>query len=76
MKRFWHAAGIKRRAFLILGTSFAFGLVRAQEKKIMTRKIPSTGEDLPAIGLGTWQVFDAGSDAAARAPLSEVIANY
>ena len=42
----------------------------------MTRKIPSTGEDLPAIGLGTWQVFDAGSDTAARAPLREVIAQF
>jgi len=42
----------------------------------MTRRIPSTGEEIPAIGLGTWQVFDAGSDAAARAPLREVIAAF
>jgi len=42
----------------------------------MTRKIPSTGEELPAVGLGTWQVFDAGNDAAARAPLREVIAGF
>jgi len=42
----------------------------------MTRKIPSTGEDLPAVGLGTWQVFDAGNDAAARAPLRKVISEF
>jgi diketogulonate reductase-like aldo/keto reductase len=42
----------------------------------MTRKIPSTGEELPAIGLGTWQVFDVGAGAAERAPLREVIANF
>ena len=42
----------------------------------MTRKISSTGEEIPAIGLGTWQVFDAGSDAAARAPLREVLAAF
>ena len=42
----------------------------------MTRKIPSTGEDLPAVGLGTWQVFDAGSDATARKPLREVFAGF
>jgi len=46
----------------------------------MTRKIPSTGEELPAIGLGTWQVFDAdrrgNADAAARAPLRGVIAAF
>jgi diketogulonate reductase-like aldo/keto reductase len=42
----------------------------------MSRKIPLSGEELPAIGLGTWQVFDAGSDAAARAPLREVLAAF
>ncbi|RYZ45757.1 MAG: aldo/keto reductase, partial [Chitinophagaceae bacterium] len=25
---------------------------------MLTRTIPSTGETLPAIGLGTWQTFD------------------
>lgn len=39
----------------------------------MSRKIPSTGESLPAIGLGTWQVFDVGNDAPSRAPLKEVL---
>src|SRR3970040_370794 len=48
----------------------------SQDQKIMTRKIPSTGEEIPAIGLGTWQVFDAGNDAKARAPLREVIAAF
>lgn len=42
----------------------------------MTHKIPSTGEELPAIGLGTWQVFDVGTGAVERAPLREVIANF
>ncbi len=42
----------------------------------MSRKIPATGEDIPAIGLGTWQVFDAGDNAIARAPLREVLAEF
>lgn len=42
----------------------------------MTRKIPSTGEEMPAIGLGTWQVFDVGGSPAARAPLREVLAAF
>jgi diketogulonate reductase-like aldo/keto reductase len=42
----------------------------------MTRRIPSTGEELPAVGLGTWQVFDAGSDMAARAPLRDTLAAF
>jgi diketogulonate reductase-like aldo/keto reductase len=58
------------------GAVFALGSATAQAPKIMTRKIPSTGEEIPAIGLGTWQVFDAGSDAAARAPLREVLAAF
>jgi diketogulonate reductase-like aldo/keto reductase len=56
-----------------LGAAFTFGSVSGQAPNIMTRKIPSSGEDLPAIGLGTWQVFDAGNDTAARAPLRQVI---
>ncbi|WP_334163983.1 aldo/keto reductase [Phenylobacterium sp.] len=27
---------------------------------LLTRKIPATGEALPAVGLGTWQAFDIG----------------
>jgi diketogulonate reductase-like aldo/keto reductase len=67
---------MRRRGFLLLGTAFALGLANAQERKIMSRKIPSTGEELPAIGLGTWQVFNVGTGAAERAPLREVIANF
>ena len=64
------------RLFGGIGTLFAFGSASGQTPKIMARKIPSTGEDLPAVGLGTWQVFDAGNDAAARAPLRQVIAEF
>lgn len=62
------------------GAGFALGSVSGQTPKIMTRRIPSTGEEIPAIGLGTWQVFDADkgetADAAARAPLREVLAAF
>ncbi len=40
---------------------------------LLTRKIPSSGESIPVIGIGTWQTFDVGEDAAARARLSEVL---
>ena len=37
------------------------------------REIPSTGEKMPCIGLGTWQTFDVGKSEAERAPLREVL---
>lgn len=40
---------------------------------MISRPIPSTGEAMPVIGLGTARVFDAGTDQAARRPLREVV---
>lgn len=37
------------------------------------KPIPSSGEPLPVIGMGTWQTFHVGKDAAERAPLREVL---
>ena len=39
----------------------------------VSRPFGKGGEALPLIGLGTWQTFDVGADAAARAPLREVL---
>ncbi|MBS0525159.1 MAG: aldo/keto reductase [Proteobacteria bacterium] len=38
-----------------------------------TRKIPATGEQLPVVGVGTWQTFDVGASPAERAPRAEVL---
>src|SRR5258708_3875147 len=65
---------MKRRALLqALGAALLPRPVLAQSSRPMTRKIPSTDEDLPAIGLGTWQTFDVYDDNAARADLAEVL---
>jgi|SRR5688572_1558625 diketogulonate reductase-like aldo/keto reductase len=48
----------------------------AQSSAMLTRTIPSSGETLPVVGLGTWQVFDAGNDQAARVPLKEVLKSF
>jgi diketogulonate reductase-like aldo/keto reductase len=62
----------RRRA--LLGVLAAGALVKpARAAGVATRAIPSSGERLPVIGLGTWQTFDVGNDAAARAPLREVL---
>jgi diketogulonate reductase-like aldo/keto reductase len=38
-----------------------------------TKPIPSSGERIPVIGLGTWQTFDVGPLQSVRAPLAEVL---
>jgi hypothetical protein len=52
----------------------------ATEKKtkltLLRRTIPSSGESLPVIGLGTWQAFDVGSTSVERQPLEEVLALF
>ena len=40
---------------------------------MLTRQIPSTGEAIPVIGLGTWRAFDVGTDEATRRPLREAM---
>jgi aryl-alcohol dehydrogenase-like predicted oxidoreductase len=40
---------------------------------MIMRKIPSSGEELPVIGLGTSGPFEVGESAAERAPLKEVL---
>ncbi|MGQ0546850.1 MAG: aldo/keto reductase [Betaproteobacteria bacterium] len=47
-------------------------LLAALAGSFMSNSIPAN-RDLPRIGLGTWQTFDVGDDAAARAPLREVL---
>jgi diketogulonate reductase-like aldo/keto reductase len=67
-----------RRRFLG-GLAGAFALQRLDiggamaAPAMLTRPIPSTGEALPVIGLGTSQVFDVGGDATSRQPLAEVL---
>ncbi|MEQ9423053.1 MAG: aldo/keto reductase [Cyclobacteriaceae bacterium] len=43
------------------------------EEKIMKRAIPSSGEKLPVVGLGTWQSFDVGENASNIDQLKEVL---
>jgi aryl-alcohol dehydrogenase-like predicted oxidoreductase len=44
--------------------------------KLLTRKIPSSGESIPAIGLGTSGPFEVSKDEAARAPLRLVLQGF
>jgi aryl-alcohol dehydrogenase-like predicted oxidoreductase len=69
-----------RRNFLALGgvaavtsSGLAFSAAAPASNKLIARRIPSTGEALPAIGLGTSESFEVGTGEGARAPLREVL---
>jgi diketogulonate reductase-like aldo/keto reductase len=63
----------RRRALIgaLAGLALAPGARGAA--RMHTRAIPSSGEALPVVGLGTWQTFDVGGDRSARGPLREVL---
>ena len=70
---------LDRRAFLQLMMAAAAGagpLPGGAASALLARPIPSSGETIPAIGLGTWRTFDVGSGAAERAPLRDVLQKF
>lgn len=72
---------LKRRrllqSFLALGLGgFSLPGMAAAAPRLQTRAIPSSGEALPLIGLGSWITFNVGRDAAARAACVEVMRNF
>jgi aryl-alcohol dehydrogenase-like predicted oxidoreductase len=56
------------RAGAARGTAAALEMIR--------RRIPSSGERIPVIGLGTWQTFMVGDSEAELAPLREVLRSF
>lgn len=49
-------------------------VARGQARRpILTRRIPSSGEHLPLVGLGSWITFNVGDDPVARAECVEVM---
>jgi diketogulonate reductase-like aldo/keto reductase len=61
----------RRRALLAALAAAAVTPSYSQQQRIMTKRIPVSGEELPVIGIGTWQTFDVRGNA--RAPLREVL---
>lgn len=53
----------------LLGAAMA----RAQQGRPATRAIPSSGEAVPIVGLGSWITFNVGDDRAARDASTEVM---
>jgi hypothetical protein len=69
-----------RRALLKAMLATSAGLVAKrlfaspERGSMLTRKIPSSGEEIPVVGVGTSGAFEVGESAAERAPIEEVVA--
>jgi hypothetical protein len=52
------------------------GKANSESSAMLTRSIPSSGEKLPVIGLGTWRAFDVDLSADIRRQLADVLSLF
>ena len=71
-------AGSRRRfiAGLACATLWPWARAAQMPAQLLQRRIPSGGEVLPVIGLGTWQAFDFGHDTRARTEAAEALGAF
>jgi hypothetical protein len=68
----------RRRLLRVLAATGAAAMFRpplasSQQAPVLTKPIPSSGEALPAIGLGSWITFNVGDDPVARGACAQVM---
>src|SRR5919198_3574748 len=68
----------RRRLLRALAPTGAAALLRpqfasSQQARVLSRPIPSTGEELPLVGLGSWITFNVGNDTIARDACAQVM---
>ena len=63
-------------AGLALRPDDLWGLDTAEAASLLTKPIPSSGERLPVIGIGTARRYDVAAAEAELAPLREVVSNF
>lgn len=74
-----HRNSLSRRGFLSalagagVGAVLGFCPSIAVPDAVLTRPIPSTGEKIPTVGMGTWITFDVGNDMTLRDRRTEVL---
>lgn len=70
--------GLDRRRWLAAAAGAALvsrvaGATASDAAGLLTRRIPSSGESLPVVGLGSWITFNVGNDTEARAACTAVV---
>lgn len=80
------AITLTRRTALATATAFAGQVAAsrllpqsafaASEGPLLTRPIPATDEEIPAVGMGTWITFNVGDDEKLRAQRVEVLKTF
>jgi diketogulonate reductase-like aldo/keto reductase len=73
--------GVSRREFLVgsvaaVGMASGVSFASQQGSALIQRRIPSSGESIPVIGLGTSGPFEVGIDTKERDPLSAVLTGF
>lgn len=63
-------------AGLCLGVGASRGQTKGESSTMLTRTIPSSGEKLPVIGLGTWRAFDVNLSADIQRQLEDVLSMF
>ncbi|MEO1051491.1 MAG: aldo/keto reductase [Bacteroidota bacterium] len=58
---------------LALGLSLSSFEITSLVENLRKKPIPSSGEQLPVVGVGTWQTFDVGNNDSEREPLRQVL---
>jgi diketogulonate reductase-like aldo/keto reductase len=71
-RRQWLSRQAAWAAFAAVGP----GAVAADRQSPLTRSIPSSGEAIPLVGLGSWITFNVGNDARARDACAEVVRTF
>src|SRR6516225_11554411 len=72
----------RRKAGKVIGGTAAMILLplirqaKGESSAMLTRSIPSSGEKLPVIGLGTWRAFDVNLSADIRRQLEDVLSLF
>jgi diketogulonate reductase-like aldo/keto reductase len=70
---------LSRRDFLAIAaaaSAMAPRLARAAPERILTKAIPSTGEQVPVIGMGSWITFNVGDDQELRDQRLQVLQTF